>query len=796
MTEYLPGAAASPIVREAPLPVPARVTAAPDPVASPFEQGVDWRRCWGAVRRHRWWILGCAVLGTAGGVVGARMRPPRYQAQATIWIQAGEPRGPDRGPIGANRLLDASAWVDLLKSYVVLDDVVRDRQLYLGVVARDTRALTGFTVGDPVMPGRYRVVLDRSGSTFRLLGDDGVELQRGTVGDSIGQAVGFRWAPAAAVLPPGSEVTLIVSSVRDAAKRLGDELNVTIDPNGNFLRLSLSGTDGPTVAATLNAVAQRYVDAALKLKRAKLSELAALLAEQLQSARASLQRAESAYEAFRTRTITLPPDPGAAAAAAAGVQSPMSEFFGLRMAYDQMRRDQLAVAHVLTQAHDSAASIDALAAIGAVQQSLDLKQALSELTTKRAELRALRYRYTEDHPAVRRLATDIDVLQRQAIPGLARALHADLGARAQTLATEISAGGRELQAIPQRSIEEGRLRRDVSIAENLYASVQQRYNEARLGEASTVADVQVLDAAVSPQEAAKNTASRLVAFGFVVGLSLGMVAAVVVDRLDPRVHHPDQVTEQMGLSIIGVLPHVRDRRAGPDDQQVAHAIEAMRSIRLSLTHAHGAAGPMLVTISSPGVGDGKSFVSANLALAFAEAGRRTLLIDGDVRRGSLHRAVRARRQPGLTDFLAGRAPFEATVQGTPYPDLQFIGAGTRFRDSPELLGSGAMSELLARLRASWSVILVDSPPLGSGVDPYTLGTLTSNMLLVLRTDATDLSLARTKLSVLDHLPIRLLGVVVNDVRPGGVYRYYSYFAGYGTRDEGVAIATHRVRGVL
>src|SRR5207245_1655202 len=232
---------------------------------------------------------------------------------------------------------------------------------------------------------------------------------------------------------------------------------------------------------------------ALKTERAKLSELAALLAEALQSARASLQRAESAYEAFRTRTITLPPDPGAAAAAAAGVQSPMSEFFGLRMAYDQMRRDQLAVAHVLTQAHDSAASIDALAAIGAVQQSLDQKQALSELTTKRAELRALR----------------------------------------------------------------------------------QRYNEARLGEASTVADVQVLDAAVSPQEAAKNTASRLVAFGFVVGLSLGMVAAVVVDRLDPRVHHPDQVTEQMGLSIIGVLPHVRDRRAGPDDQQVAHAIEAM-----------------------------------------------------------------------------------------------------------------------------------------------------------------------------------------------------------------------------
>jgi tyrosine-protein kinase Etk/Wzc len=130
--------------------------------------------------------------------------------------------------------------------------------------------------------------------------------------------------------------------------------------------------------------------------------------------------------------------------------------------------------------------------------------------------------------------------------------------------------------------------------------------------------------------------------------------------------------------------------------------------------------------------------------------------------------------------------------------LDFIGAGSRFRDSPELLGSPAMKDLLERVRTQYHVIMVDSPPLGSGVDPYTLGTLTGSLLLVLRTGTTNLALARTKLTVLDHLPIRLLGVVLNDVRPGGIYRYYSYLSGYATANEqeGYAVAGHRARGVL
>ena len=753
-------------------------------------QATDWARLGSAALRYRWWIIALAGAGTLGGIGAGRFLPPRYQVQATIWIQASEPRGgTGRGPIGANQLFESVAWVDLLKSYVVLDQVARDLRLYVSPARGAGSAFVGFTVSDTYRPGKYRFVVDKTGSSFRLLGPKGDLLQEGAIGDSVGVTLGFRWAPAAAALPAGSDFAFTVRPLRDAARGLAGALNVTLDPGGNFLRIGLTGEDGTRAAATLNAIAQRFVEVGAELKRAKLHQLGTLLDEQLRAARENLQGAEGALEQFRIRNATFAPTAEATAATAA---------LAPRFEQDQLRSDRDAIERVLARMRDSGGSPEGLAFIMAVQRSPEVSGALRDLTAKQADERAMSARYTAEHPAVQRLLGQIAELEQRTIPSLAHALSAELLARERSLAPQIAAGQRQLRDVPQRAIEEARLRRDVDLATTLFTSVQQRYDEARLAEASSVADVRVLDAAVAPQDPLKEKASRLIVLGFVAGLGLGLVGAVVADRVDPRMRYPDQVTRQMGLPILGVLPHVKKRTAGPDDGEVAQVIEAMRSVRLSLMHFYGGNGPVVVTITSPGIGDGKSFVSANLALACAESGKATLLIDGDSRRGALHRVLKRPRKLGLTDYLAGGASLEAVTQTTLYPSLDFIAAGSRFRDSPELLGYPAMGELLERVRAQYGVIIVDSPPLGSGVDPYTLGTLTGSLLLVLRTGTTNLALAHTKLAVLDHLPIRLLGVVLNDVRTGGVYRHYSYLPGYATANEGegYAIAGRKSRGVL
>ncbi len=787
----------------APLPPEARSDVPSGALGEPgvleVDAGLDWRRVLGAVTRFRWLILAVTALAAGLGVVATRVVKPQYVAQATIWIDESERRtAADRGPIRATQLLDPEAWVDLLRSYEVLDRVVREQRLYLMVrPALDSTVLTGFTVADEYRAGKYRLTTDSSGRRYTLTTADGVELDRGVVGDSVGRRLGFLWAPTPEALGPGRAVQFAVAAVRDGARLLSDELDVHTDPEGNLLRLELRGPSPMRITAIVNAVTQRYVAVAADLKRQKVSELTKILDQQLESARENLRQAEVALERFGVRTITLPsgragaPAPGAAAGGgdAAPSDPAVASFFDLQLEHDQVHRDRAALEQAVARP-DSGVSASVLEAIPAVKQSPDLVAAVKELGTKRAELRALRYHYTDEYPDVQRLSADIAVLERRTIPALARNLASELGAREDELGRRVDAGSHTLRQIPPRTMEEARLRRAATLAETVYTTLQQRYAEARLAEASATPDVRILDSALVPQRPVKNTAPRIILLACVAGFGLAVVGAVLLDRVDPRVRYPDQVSREMGLPILGAIPHLRKgdlggRGGGPPSESVAEVVEALRGVCLNVMHAYGA-GPMVLTLTSPGPGDGKSFLAANLARTFAEGGQRTLLVDADIRRGVLHRRLGGVRRPGLSDFLRGEADIDGIVQTTAHPALALVGCGTRVHHAPELLGSPAMGEVLARLRSAYGVVVVDTPPLAAGVDPLILATLTGNLVMVLRTGYSDREMATAKLEVVHRLPVRLLGAVLNDVPDGAAYRYYSYYLpGYEAADEDV-----------
>jgi capsular exopolysaccharide synthesis family protein len=580
-------------------------------------------------------------------------------------------------------------------------------------------------------------------------------------------------------LTPGQTVEFSLVSPRDAALSLGEQLDVRMDLNGNFLALELRGTNPVMIAKILNAVTQRYVDVAAQLKREKLTELTKILEDQLRTAHRNLTDAETSLERFRSRTITLPTEqsgPGAA-----GTRDPIrTSFFEMQAERDQLRRDRAALEGVLGQGGAGDAT-DVLSAIGSVQRSPELSNALKELSDKQAELRALRYHYSEAYPPLQRLVAEIAELQQRTIPRLARDLSSQLATRESELGRQVDDASGDLRQIPGRAIEDVRLHRSTELKEQTFTALQQRYDQARLAAEATVPDVRILDPAVVPQRPIKNTKPRMLLMGLFAGLGLGLVGAIVLDRMDPRVRYPEQVSRDLGVPILGAVPHLRAK-------EPAEVIEAMRGVRLNLIHAYGSPGPLLVTVTSPGPSDGKSFLSANLALTFADGGHRTLLIDGDVRRGVLHRRFNANRQPGLVDFLLGETGLDQIVQQTLYPRLAVIGCGTRTQRAPEVLGSPTMAQLLAEMREKYDVIIVDSPPLTAGVDPFILGTETGSMLLVLRTGHSHRDITGAKLEVLDRLPIRLLGAVLNDVPRGAAYGYYAYYSyyqpGYEAVDEG------------
>ncbi len=793
MSDHVPAVPETPAVPQAggPTPLahaqPAWAQVAPEP-----DRVRDWGRYVSAMLRRKWLILLSVALGTAAGVVGSRFIDLQYRAEASIWIESAAARDANSRPIGSGQLLESYAWVELLRTYTVLDYAVEELKLYLSVESRaDDQLFESFALtGGPLAAGDYVLEVDPTGERVRLRSAEGILVDNGVPGDTLGSKLGFVWAPPPTGLRPGQQVRFSVTMPRDAARSLMDRLQTRMDISGNFLRMELTGRNPELITRTVNAVVDRHVQLAAELKKEKLAQKADILYSQLMAAERALRAADDALERFRVNTITLPSErTGPVAGGLEQTRDPVFDrFFELRIERDAMGRERATIARVLEAAGDSGLSTEALDVIRAVQSSSELTRTLDELTELQATLRTYRLRYTDEHQLVVQTLADVREMEVNTIPALLRNLLVELGSRERALDERLATASEELREIPPRMINEARLRRDQGVAENLYTMIQSRYEEARLEDASYVPDLRVLDRAVVPRRPLSNQRPRLMMMGFAAGLGLGLVGAVLLDRLDRRVRYPDQITTELGLTLLGIVPRLKGGGNGGTGADSAAVVEALRGVRLNLVHAYGTAGPLVITITSPGPGDGKSFVSANLALAFAEAGHRTVLIDGDARRGSLHRVLNQARKPGLTDLLSGSVDQEEATQESGFPSLYFVGCGTRTPDAPELMGSAAMTQLVTSLRSRYSVIIVDSPPLGAGVDAFALGTVTGNMVMVLRLGATDRELAEAKLDILDRLPIRVLGAILNDVREGSAYRHYRYYSyylpGYEHEDEG------------
>jgi capsular exopolysaccharide synthesis family protein len=480
-------------------------------------------------------------------------------------------------------------------------------------------------------------------------------------------------------------------------------------------------------------------------------------------------------------TATLPSEKGTPIIPGLAMtdNSAYGNYFEMTKERDQWRRDREAIGAALKGPPSNV--VTALEPIESVRTNSELNTALKEALASDAKLRALLSDYTEEFRPVRQEKARLDSLQQVIIPSIARQLIANLERREDQQSTIIASAERELRQIPTRSIQEGKLERAADIDDKLYRNLEERHANAKLAEVTTVPDMEVVDwpkEAVRPVEDPRPM-TLLMALGGALGL--GILLAILRDRMDPRLRYPDQVTGGMGLNILGAVPALRRGRLGASD--MALAVEAFRAIQLSLLHTNGNQSPVTVTFTSPGASDGKSFVTSNLAIAFADMGHRTLVIDGDVRRGTLHQLMGTTHKPGLTDFLAGHGTRADVIQHTRYPLLDMIGCGSRGEAGPKLLGSPAMAELVESLKPLYDVILIDSPPLGACVDPMILGTLTRNMVMVLRTGTTDRTMAESKLDILDRLPVRVLGAILNDVSASGPYRYYSYMTGYEVVEE-------------
>ena len=757
------------------------------------EKKTPWHRYIAALVRFKWLIAGCFILGAGGGVVSTRMVAPSYESHATILI-AVEGRGQGNGPIASGQFLETAAWTDLFKAYRVVEPVVVKLGLYIHHEEKDADFFQQFTLAEQYQPGDFVLTVAPTGRQYTLTTKKGTVLERGAPGDSIGLHLGMRWQPVRTAFKPGRKVVFSVSSLPDAANGLTTRATLVLPDMSNLLRISLESWNANEAASTLNQWLDQYLAVAAELKKQKNTQLTQTIGDQLSIARDRLARAEKTYQSFQEATIrqsastaSALPGPGQPQQMASSTGDPaVATYLALKVEHENLSRDVQTAQSVLTDMRIGKGSPDALLAIPSLMIGADnLRAAINDYNTKSAELRTLQQTYTDQYKGVIDAKRIVDNIFSVTIPTLTEQSLKRLQTQDANYAKQLGESERVVENVPARTIDLMRLQREVTSAGELFTSLNKAYEDSKLAEASAIPDVEIVDRAGVPQAPSRNTAPRVLLMAIFAGLGAGLGLALLLDRLDPRFRYPEQASDELGLPIIGTVPTLptpKQRKADPEIS--AQVIEAFRTIRLHVKEMFPPEGPVQFTITSPGAGEGKSLVSSNLAMSFAESGRRTLLIDGDIRRGQLHETFGMRQSPGLLDYLLNHSALDEILQETDYEGLTLVTCGTRRHRGPELLQSNALEGFMAAARPFFDVIIIDSPPLGAGIDPFALAKATGALIVVLRVGRSDLKMAQARLQAMDRfVPVRHLGSILNDVRAVGAYRYYSYLYGYRL-DEG------------
>ena len=335
------------------------------------------------------------------------------------------------------------------------------------------------------------------------------------------------------------------------------------------------------------------------------------------------------------------------------------------------------------------------------------------------------------------------------------------------------------------------LQMDVTANNSLYTAMLNQIQTLQITKAGTISDVAIVDNALLPSRQDSLANWQVIALSLLTGLIVGIFAAFPKRALRHGIEDPEEISDQLGLSVYAVLPHSTfqkrlERRSITEITRENAVIlaalephnqttEALRSLRTALQLALPRDTCNIVSINSLGPGEGKSFLTSNLGYLFAQGGARVLIVDSDMRRGHIHRIFGWERGKGLSDILRGSASIETAIRKTPYKGLDIITTGTIPDDAGALLVRSDIGKLIAQLSAKYDLVIMDLPPVLAVSDALIISRFTTMNLLVLKYGLHSLGQVRFGLKRFQRHNINFDGCVLNDVSVSAQrYAYNSY----------------------
>ncbi len=350
----------------------------------------------------------------------------------------------------------------------------------------------------------------------------------------------------------------------------------------------------------------------------------------------------------------------------------------------------------------------------------------------------------------------------------------------------------ELSNLPQQMGELVRLERERASAERLYTTLEQRYQEATINERARVGNAEILDLGSDNSTPVAPDRPKIILNGVLIGLGLGLAFAFVRNFLDKSIKSPEEL-EGKGASVLSWIPKIesisKNGHNAPEfivgNKSNSAASEAFKALRTRIQFSKLESEQLktiLVTSSIPF--EGKTIVASNLAGSFAQAGKKVLIVDCDLRKPRIHSVFESDKFPGLSDYLFTNVTLEDITKRTPMDNLYYITSGTIPPNPSELLGSVQMKQFIHKLKEIYDVIIIDSPPFITVTDSEILYNITDGTILVCQANKTPSdAFWKTYDRLSKKYPHHLLGCVLNNFNFKSSYGYYYNYYYYYSQPE-------------
>jgi capsular exopolysaccharide synthesis family protein len=558
-------------------------------------------------------------------------------------------------------------------------------------------------------------------------------------------------------------------------------LEIKAERDTTILNIAFSSSDPVLARDVVNSLIRSFITWQMDKKVGAAGLANEQLQKQIEVARVRLEKSEDELNRFAQK---------------AGIVSLDSR---MNLIYKQLEEINTALA----QAHAQRLTKEALdiqtreSGVSAMPMVIDnkliqdLRQQHVQLVSQYEDLLVV---FKPDYPEARRLKAKMDDVARK-IGGeenrILQGIHNDYLVslkNEQSLRKQADLAKTQALELNDRATQYKILEREVDTNKEIHQSLLQRGKEIDATVGTDISNIQVVDHALLPVTPDKPRIRLNLLLAIGIGLMLGVAAAFLFEFMDNTVKSMDEISDRFGIPILGVLPEADEKYRDKLDHLVvsdprAGFSEAIRTTRVSIqlsTAAEGGTRTLLVT--STAEGEGKSTIAVNMAQAFAAAGDKVLVIDGDLRRPRLHRVFPSSgtRTGGLSELLIGSKSLEEVVRNTAQKNLFFIPAGLLPPNPAELLASKRMRHYLEKLGTVFDRIIIDGPPSVGFADVLVLSSLVNGVILVTTLGKTHRQALRLFRRSLSNINARLLGTIVNRLdlhsRYGGYYsKYYKYY---------------------